>query len=138
VIKPRTLSRRLALQYCFICDVNDAWNMNGWSGFLADSNDEADAGLQEQAEPFARELVETIIAQRETIDGKIADCTHNWEINRLATVERNVLRLAAGEILNGKLDKRIIISEAVTLANSFGSKDSGKFVNGILDALANA
>ena len=137
MIKPRTLARRLALQYCFACDLNDRWDLEGWLPFLDDCDAASDSeGIKDKAVPFARELVEKVVAGREAIDASIAACTRNWKLERLAAVERNVLRVAAAELADGQLDKRIVISEAVWLAQNFGSKDSGKFVNGVLDAMA--
>lgn len=136
MIKPRTLARRLALQYCFVCDVNETWNLADWDEFLIASTDENDDGLVASVAGFSRELVSRVIDNREEIDARISRSMHNWEISRLAAVERNVLRLAVAEMSEGKLDKNIIFSEAVSIAKSFGSKDSGKFVNGVLDALA--
>ncbi len=137
MIKPRTLARRLALQYCFACDLNDRWDLEGWLPFLDDCGDTNDSeGLKDKAVPYARELAEKVIGGRADIDARIVACTHNWKLERLAAVERNVLRVAAAELADGRLDKRIVISEAVGLAQNFGSKDSGKFVNGVLDAMA--
>ena len=138
MIKPRTLARRLALQYCFVCDINENWSADGWENFLEDSLDESDEGLTARVAPFAKELVDAVLSQREMLDGRITRYLHNWDINRLAAVERNVLRLAAAELVAGALDRSIIISEAIGLAKNFGGKDSGKFVNGVLDALADS
>lgn len=124
------------MQYCFICDLNNEWSGEGWHNFITACSNDSDTDLLDRALPFARELIDKVLAERETLDARISACTHNWKLSRLAAVERNILRIAAAELANGKLAKNIIISEAIGLAKNFGSKDSSKFVNGVLDALA--
>ncbi|GHS90650.1 hypothetical protein FACS1894139_12290 [Planctomycetales bacterium] len=130
MIKPRTLARRLAMQYCFMCDLNAEWNTWSLSDFLA-----AHCDLPTAAD-FAKELVADTVAQHEALDEQIGAVVKHWEVRRIAAVERNILRVALAELRAGKLDKKIIISEAIKLADDFGDKNSGKFVNGLLDALA--
>jgi N utilization substance protein B len=74
-------------------------------------------------------------AQRQ-IDDELADVTTNWRLERIGAVERCVLRMAAAELSIGETPPRVVIQEAVTLAERFGSAQSAKFVNGVLDALA--
>ena len=60
----------------------------------------------------------------------------NWRLERLGAVERCVLRLAAAELARGETPPKVVLKEAVHLAERFGSPDSAKFVNGVLDTLA--
>jgi N utilization substance protein B len=62
--------------------------------------------------------------------------TTNWRLERLAVVDRCILRLAGAELLQGTTPPRVVIQEAVHLAERYGSVRSAKFVNGVLDALA--
>ena len=62
--------------------------------------------------------------------------TTNWRLERLGHIERCVLRLAAAELLQGGTPPRVVIQEAVRLAERYGSSKSARFVNGVLDALA--
>jgi len=73
--------------------------------------------------------------QRE-LDAELSDVTTNWRMERIGAVERCVLRMAAAELTIGETPPRVVIQEAVTLAERFGSAQSAKFVNGVLDALA--
>lgn len=83
---------------------------------------------------FADPLIRGTIAHREEIDGVIARHVRNWSMDRLATVDRNVLRLAVFEMLHRQdIPPVVSINEAVDIAKKFSTHDSGKFVNGILD-----
>ena len=78
-----------------------------------------------------------LVAQKQTeLDAELADVTTNWRLERIGAVERCVLRMAAAELTIGETPPRVVIQEAVTLAERFGSAQSAKFVNGVLDALA--
>jgi N utilization substance protein B len=74
---------------------------------------------------------------REEIDGLIRDAAENWRLERMALVDRNILRLGAYEIRHGRdIPFAVAINEAVDLAKRFGGEESGAFVNGILDRIA--
>lgn len=81
-------------------------------------------------------IVRTIIAQSDTIDTALRDVTTNWRLERLGVIERAVLRIAAAELHRGDPPPRVTIQEAVRLAERYGSAQSARFVNGVLDALA--
>ena len=70
------------------------------------------------------------------LDAQLAEVTTNWRLERIGAVERCVLRMAAAELSIGETPPRVVIQEAVTLAERFGSAQSARFVNGVLDALA--
>ena len=74
---------------------------------------------------------------RVEIDGLIRDAAENWRLERMALVDRNILRLGAYEIRHGRdIPFAVAINEAVDLAKRFGAEESGAFVNGILDRIA--
>ena len=81
-------------------------------------------------------LLRTLIAERPEIDATLADVTTNWRLERLGAIERSVLRLGAAELHRGETPPRVVIQEAVRLAERYGSAQSARFVNGVLDALA--
>ncbi len=81
-------------------------------------------------------LVRTLAAHRETLDAALAEVTTNWRLERLGVIDRCVLRLAAAELERGETPPRVVIQEAVHLAERYGTVQSAKFVNGVLDALA--
>jgi len=85
---------------------------------------------------LAGALVRTLSASRAEIDQELGEVTTNWRLERLGVVERCVLRLAAAELLAAATPTRVVIQEGVRLAERFGSAQSARFVNGVLDALA--
>ncbi len=81
-------------------------------------------------------LVRTIVAEGAALDVEITEVTTNWRLERLGVIDRCVLRLGAAELQRGETPPRVVIQEAVRLAERYGSVKSAKFVNGVLDALA--
>jgi transcription antitermination factor NusB len=81
-------------------------------------------------------LVRTIVEHGKELDDELADVTTNWRLERLGVIDRSVLRLAAAELQRGETPPRVVIQEAVRLAERYGTVKSAKFVNGVLDALA--
>ena len=90
----------------------------------------------EQAFDYARTLVEGTLEHQEEIDGLIRDQADNWRLERMPPVDRNILRLAIFEMLYERdVPKLVVVDEAIELAKRFGSEQSGRFVNGLLDGL---
>jgi N utilization substance protein B len=88
------------------------------------------------AQAFAKDLVVQVIANSEAIDQLVSSHAKNWRISRMAVVDRNILRLAAFELVYTKTPAAVVLDEAVELARRFGSDESPPFVNGVLDAVA--
>jgi N utilization substance protein B len=86
--------------------------------------------------PYGDELVRGVVAKWEQIDPMIKAANPNWRIERMARVDRNVLRMAAWEMVFGDVPPEVAINEAIELAKRFGTEDSAAFVNGTLDKLA--
>ena len=84
------------------------------------------------AGPLVRELVQRC----PELDAELTEVTTNWRLERLSVVDRCVLRLGAAELSRGETPPRVVIQEAVRLAERYGTVRSAKFVNGVLDALA--
>ncbi|MFQ5802133.1 MAG: transcription antitermination factor NusB [Candidatus Methylomirabilales bacterium] len=85
---------------------------------------------------YAKELVEGTLAHREEIDSLIAQYTEHWHFSRIALVERNILRVATYEFIFRKdVPEKVILNEGIEIAKQYGSEDSGRFVNGILDKI---
>jgi N utilization substance protein B len=83
---------------------------------------------------FAAPLLRGVVAHQPEIDAKIRALADNWDFERLAVVDRNILRLAIYEMLFcPEIPPVVSINEAIEIAKKFGSADSGKFVNGLLD-----
>ncbi|MCR9295768.1 MAG: transcription antitermination factor NusB [bacterium] len=82
---------------------------------------------------FANELWRNVIRNRQQIDKALSATATNWSLRRMAAIDRNILRMAAYEILHTDTPGRVAINEAVELAKRYGNHQSGQFVNGILD-----
>jgi len=93
--------------------------------------------LGPEIEEFALRLVEAYLARAEEIDAEIERLAQDWTLERMPATDRNVLRLAAAELLGvGDTPASVALDEAVELAKLYGTSASGKFVNGVLGALA--
>jgi N utilization substance protein B len=85
---------------------------------------------------FAEPLIRGVLQHREAIDAQLRAHVKNWELHRLAVVDRNVLRLAIHEMLHrDDIPPVVSINEAVDIAKKFSTEESGRFVNGILDKI---
>jgi len=128
----RHRSRELALCTLYACEIDGS---RDWQSML-DSIAEND-GLSPKVKGYAAELVGAVLEHRGEIDAKIVGKAANWELRRMAAVDRNVLRFAVAELVYfmESVPYRVVIDEAVEIAKAYGTDDSGKFVNGILDAI---
>jgi len=85
---------------------------------------------------YANWLVRGVISAKEKIDNIIEESSKNWRLSRMATVDRNIIRIATFELLSEQdIPSPIIINEAIEIAKKYGTEDSGQFVNGILDTI---
>ncbi len=90
----------------------------------------------DEAFGYARRLVEGTLGHRDEIDQLIVQQADNWRLERMPVVDRNVLRLAVFEMLfEADVPKLVVVDEAIELAKRFGSENSSRFVNGLLDGL---
>jgi N utilization substance protein B len=114
-----------------------AWDVRGEEGLeRVASNVWDDLSVGPEERKIASQLVAVIIKQKREIDTTLAEVTANWRLERLGAIERCVLRLAAAELIRGETPPKVVIQEAVRLAERYGSAHSARFVNGVVDALA--
>jgi N utilization substance protein B len=126
-----TRARARALQALY------AWDMRGQRGLDRVATQVwDDLSVTAEERRIAGLLVGTVARTHTALDAELAEVTTNWRLERLGAIERSVLRLAAAELLRGETPPRVVIKEAMRLAERFGSATSAKFVNGVLDALA--
>jgi N utilization substance protein B len=93
--------------------------------------------LTEENAAFVRKLVDGAVRHREEIDRKVRQFAPAWPLEQMATIDRNILRLAIFEILfDNEVPVKVAISEAVELAKTFGSESSPKFINGVLGSVS--
>ncbi len=132
--KPRleTRARSRALQAVY------AWDVRGRQDPLSTVARTVwdDIGIPRDERMFAGLIVAAVEKDLGAIDADLEAITTNWRIDRLGAIERCVLRIAAAELRQMETPARVVLQEAVRLAERFGSEQSAKFVNGVLDALA--
>lgn len=93
---------------------------------------EADAGVRD----FAERLVRQALDDLPRIDSLITEASHNWRLDRIGAVDRNILRLAIAEMLHEpQTPAAVVIDEAVEIARAYGESESRQFVNGILEGV---
>lgn len=86
---------------------------------------------------FADSLLREVVQKREAIDAQIVGASNNWRLERMTSVDRSILRLGTVELTSHpEVPAEVIIDEAVELAKRYGADTSGKFVNGVLDKIA--
>jgi N utilization substance protein B len=95
-----------------------------------------DLSITPEERQIAGPIIRLVANRQRELDLELADVTTNWRLERIGAVERCVLRIAAAELTIGVTPPRVVIQESVTLAERYGSAQSAKFVNGVLDALA--
>ena len=133
---PRHRSREAALQALYAADIGGTLDVARAEASLDALAEHFE--LPSGARAFAKELVVGVATERTEIDRRITEVAHRWRLERMAAVDRNVLRLAAWEIVFAGTPREVAIDEAVELARRFGDDASPRFVNGVLDALARA
>ena len=129
-MRERRKAREIALQVLYSLnfvniDAQDALDLF-WGNFVA----------PKAAKEFAAFLVQGTCEHKEELDKLIAGCSDNWSLGRMSRVDINILRLAVFEFLYcDDIPPKVTLNEAVDLGKTFGSENSGSFINGILDTL---
>ena len=133
-IGARRMARQVVLQMLYLCDNCGFSAADALNARLHDEEDTEP--LPVASRNFAKTLLEGIIENRETLDAHIVKYAKNWDLKRMALIDRNILRLAAYEIVyTPETPVSVIIDEAVEIAKTFSTDESGKFVNGIIDKI---
>ena len=126
----RRRAREIVLQLLFEEDIHPMRDEKIAQEFLAKRLLRDDTSIQ-----FASSLLEGVRRNRSEIDKRLGKFSANWSIKRMATIDRNVLRIAAYEMLFGGTPGPVAINEAIEIARRYGGLHSGAFVNGILDRI---
>jgi transcription antitermination protein NusB len=124
----RRKSREFALQMLF------EWDMGRQNPSRIEQNFWKTARAAESTRKFANEIFEGAVAQTDTSDAMIAQLSENWRLDRMAAIDRSILRLAVYELRFGTAPPKVVIDEALELAKKFSSEEAPAFLNGILDA----
>jgi N utilization substance protein B len=123
--------RELALKYLFGADLRGREDREPVDSFLVHQEGRGTAAA------FARELIDGVLGNVQSLDAVIAETAENWRLARMSVVDRNILRIGAYELLFWrKAPIRVVLNEAIELAKRYGAAGSGAFVNGVLDRVA--
>ena len=130
-MRKRTLAREYTLKILYQAEMTRRDLAAAASKFW-DEEDPPDDNVRE----FTQRLVDGVAANLATIDAKISHYAANWQIKRMAVIDRNILRLGVYELLHtSDIPPKVTINEAAELAKKYGDLESGKFVNVILDKI---
>jgi len=124
----RRKSREFALQMLF------EWDMTRQDPARVEKLFWKSARAAVSTREFADQLFEGTIAQADAIDEMVGKFSENWRLDRLAAIDRNILRLAIYELRAATAPAKVVIDEALELAKKFSSAEAPAFLNGVLDA----
>lgn len=131
-MRKRTYARELSLQILYQVDITGETVEAVLSRFWQNREEPC----QEQVKNFTEGLVKGVTQNLAMIDERISEYATNWQLKRMAVVDRNILRLSCYELLlREDIPPKVSINEAVELAKKYSGPESGKFVNGILDRI---
>src|SRR5688572_16741379 len=128
----RRKARESALQMLFAADVDKAQAEDLTTAYWAELGDNS---FDERTREFASNLVRGAIKNLNTVDDRIRSRAEHWRIERMAIVDRNILRLAVYEFLYEDTPRTVVINEALEIARRFSTFEATQFINGILDAI---
>jgi N utilization substance protein B len=125
------MGRELALKALYQIDVrSDASNEDLHRLF-------EESKVPDEIRRFAAQLIEGVRREQITLDRELAAALEHWSIGRLSRVDHNILRMGLFELIHiAEIPARVTIDEAIELAKTYGDQDSGRFVNGVLDHVA--
>ena len=129
----RHLSRSVVLQTLFECDSKGALTSKSAPAVL--ERNFLDFSGRDADRPFAKDLLLGVLNTMEELDRTMLKAAPEWPLNKIAPIDRNVLRIGLYELLFGdrkEVPPKVALNEAIELAKSFGGETSGKFVNGVL------
>ena len=131
-MKPRSRARGWALQalYAWEARKNDVTIDETLRQFMIDRN------IAAESREYLRRIMRLVEKNLDEIDAELESALKNWRMDRLSVIDRNVLRIGAAELLYvDEVPERVAIQEAIILAEKYGTAESPRFVNGVLDAL---
>ncbi len=131
----RRKSRERALQVLFLLDLGRYDLDSAIEAYYFTLHSEDDDFSRMPKDRFMEELVRGASGMRDRLDAEIGKASEHWRIDRMPSVDRNILRLATYELLDNKLPHAVVIDEALELARRFSGNESVGFVNGVLDSI---
>ncbi len=127
----RRKARMIALEALYQLDISDGDVREVIDAYLEGKD------LRKDVKEFVLRLINGVCEHKKEIDRHISKNAENWSLNRIAVIDRNILRLAVSELLYcPDVPCKVVIDEAVEIGKRYGSEDSGAFINGVLDKIA--
>lgn len=131
VVYRRRILREKVLQILYAYEMNKDGLSNLTEGILIDLS-------EDEGKNFARDLVNKCVADKNLLDEKIVNKVSNWEMHRIALIDKLLLRMAICELMFfPDIPPKVSINEAIEIAKNYSTAGSGKFINGILDVILN-
>jgi len=132
-VRKRTKAREYVLQMLYQVDITRGNWQDALNSFWESNEQE---NISAELKGFSAELLEGVILHMQEIDKKISKYAANWQLERMAFVDRNIMRLGCFELIfRDDIPPKVTINEAVELAKKYSGSESGKFVNAILDQI---
>ena len=137
-MKTRRKAREASLQVLYHCDLTDTWSSESVDFCLNafhPTNKKNKSDIENRA--FSKNLIQGVTNKLDFLDSNISRASTRWNLDRMATVDRNIIRMATFEIaFINDIPTNVSINEAIELAKLYGAEESPMFVNGILDKIA--
>ncbi len=125
----RRFSRELVIQFLYLTEMNEGDTEDQLESFWKNNTCK-----EEDVQSFTEDILRNIFDHKKEIDARLAKYSDNWTLSRMTVIDRNLLRMAASELMYSKsVPPKVVIDEAVEIAKKFGSEDSPNFINGVLD-----
>ena len=126
----RRLSREMVIQFLYLSEMNEGKIENQLKSFWQNNS------CEEDIRSFTEDILNDIFDHRKEIDTRLEKYSDNWTLSRMAVIDRNLLRMAAAELMYSKtVPPKVAIDEAVEIAKKYGTEDSPNFINGVLDRI---
>jgi len=126
----RRLSREMVIQLLYLSEMNEGKIENQLKSFWKNNS------CEEDIRSFTEDILNDIFDHRKEIDARLEKYSDNWALSRMAVIDRNLLRMAAAELMYSKtVPPKVAIDEAVEIAKKYGTEDSPNFINGVLDRI---
>ena len=126
----RRFSRELVIQFLYLTEMNEGEVSSQLKSFW-DSNP-----CEDGVQSFTEDILNDIFDHKKDIDARLEKFSDNWTLSRMTVIDRNLLRMAASELMYSKtVPPKVAIDEAVEIAKKYGTQDSPNFINGVLDRI---
>ncbi len=127
----RRFSRELVIQFLYLTEMNEGETEDQLESFWKNNSCK-----EKDVQSFTEDILRDIFDHKKEIDALLEKFSDNWTLSRMTVIDRNLLRMAASELMYSKtVPPKVAIDEAVEIAKKFGTADSPNFINGVLDRI---